>query len=309
MSTLNRRVNHRDRRRRRKQWGNSESILSVLIALPMLLAFLYFAWGPIVSGVITSFQANSFSMTGEWVGIENYTYVLGDPLLGRAILNTLLFAAVIFAFGVPVPLVFAVIVGELRRRRGLFAVLAYLPVIIPPVAGILLWKTFYYPDGTGVLNTLFSAVGLGPFEWLQSPEWALPSIVIFIIWSTSGGTAIIYLAAITGVRVDLYEAAELDGAGIWRRVWNVTFPQMRGVILIILLLQLIATLQLFAEPFLFTGGGPGDATLTIMLLIYRYAFNGAGDFAAATALSVLLAAFLAIVSLIYLYATRKWSKV
>lgn len=289
------------------RWLRSEALIAIALALPMVVAFVYFAWGPIVTGVVMSFQANDFARTGEWVGVENYTYVLGDPLLVRAIINTLIFAALIFAVGVPVPLFFAVIVGEVRKRRGLFSALAYLPVVIPPVAGILLWKTFYYPDETGLLNTLLKTLGLGPFEWLQSPVGALPSIVVFVIWSTAGGTAIIYLAALTGVRVDLYEAAELDGAGIWRRMWHVTFPQMRGIILIVLLLQIIAALQLFAEPFLFTNGGPGDATLTIMLLIYRYAFNGGGDFGAATALSVLLAVCLAVVSVVYLRATKRWS--
>ena len=128
-------------------------------------------------------------------------------------------------------------------------------------------------------------------------------------WANAGATIIIYLAALIGVNPELYEAASVDGAGLLRKVWHITLPQIRGVLLVTLILQIIGTAQVFLEPYLFTDGGPVHATLTVMLLIYNYAFGNSlgGDFGKATALSLMLAGFLVVFSLVYLRATRSWS--
>jgi len=182
-------------------------------------------------------------------------------------------------------------------------------VVVPPVVAVLLWRFFYDPRSEGVFNALLAGVGLGPFPWLQSQTWAMPSLVLEATWAAAGGTVIIYLAALTSVPSELYDAAEVDGASIWRKVFHVTLPHLRGVLLITLILQLIGTAQVFLEPYLFTGGGPANATLTILLLIYRYAFGQSlgGDYGQATALSLLLAVFLALMSLAYFRLTRSWS--
>nr|WP_264292649.1 sugar ABC transporter permease [Tessaracoccus defluvii] len=117
----------------------------------------------------------------------------------------------------------------------------------------MLWKFFYDGSPTGVFNTILGWVGLGPFPWYQDAGWAMPSLVLAATWAGAGGTIIIYLAALTGVPPELYEAAEMDGAGIWHKIWHVTLPQLRGVIYITLILQIIATAQVFLEPYLFTG--------------------------------------------------------
>jgi multiple sugar transport system permease protein len=121
---------------------------------------------------------------------------------------------------------------------------------------------------------------------------------------------IIYLAALRGISPDLYEAAAVDGAGLWEKVWHITLPQLRGVLLVTLILQIIGTAQVFLEPYLFTSGGPNNSTITVLLLIYNYAFGNSlgGDYGEATALSLMLAGFLALLSLIYLRATRSWSQ-
>jgi multiple sugar transport system permease protein len=208
-----------------------------------------------------------------------------------------------------IPLIAAVLMSEVRRRRGLYSVLAYLPVVIPPVVAVLLWKTFYDGGPTGVFNTILGWVGLGPYPWLQSQQTALPSLVLESTWANAGATVIIYLAALVGVNQELYEAASVDGASLWRKIWHVTLPQIRGVLLVTLILQIIGTAQVFLEPYLFTSGGPANSTLTVLLLIYNYAFGSSlgGDYGAATALSLMLAGFLAIFSLVYLRATRSWS--
>jgi multiple sugar transport system permease protein len=212
-------------------------------------------------------------------------------------------------FGYPIPLIAAVLMSELRRGRGIYSAFAYLPVVIPPVVAVLLWKTFYDAGSTGVFNTVLGWVHLGPYPWLQSPDWAMPSLVLEATWANAGATMIIYLAALTSVNPELYEAAAVDGATIWRKVWHVTLPQLRGVLLVTMILQIIATAQVFLEPYLFTSGGPANSTLTVLLLIYNYAFGNSlgGDYGKATALSLMLAVFLAVFSWIYLRATRSWS--
>jgi len=296
------------RRRRRgfTRWWHGGGPAAVLFAVPVVLVFAYFSWGPIVRGLVMSVQSSGTAAPAEFVGVENFSYVLTDPLLPTAVGNTFYFALLALLFGFPVPLFLAVFFAELRRRRWLFTVLAYLPVVVPPVVAILLWKVFYTPSADGLFNAALGVVGLGPYPWLNSPTMAMPAIVLAATWASAGSAVIIYLAALSGVRAELYEAAELDGAGIWQRVRHVTIPQLRGVILVMLLLQLIGTMQVFTEPFLFTGGGPQHATLTILLMIYNYAFVD-GDYGAATALSLLLSVVLAVLSATYQLATRRWS--
>ncbi|MDQ1710326.1 MAG: multiple sugar transport system permease protein [Frankiaceae bacterium] len=199
--------------------------------------------------------------------------------------------------------------SEVRRFRGLFSALAYLPVVVPPVVSVLLWRVFYDASSRGLFNTVLHSVGLGPIPWLQDQATAMPSIVIEATWAAAGGTVIIYLAALTSIAPELYEAAGIDGSGIWRKVWHITLPQLRAVMLITLILQIMGTAQVFLEPFLFTGGGPNKSTLTVLLLIYNYAFanSAGGDYGAATALSLMLAGFLGLLSAIYFRATRGWS--
>jgi multiple sugar transport system permease protein len=282
---------------------------TLVFLLPLLFCFVLFSWRPIVDAAIMAFQRTNLITPARWVGLENFATVLSDPLLGTAVGNTLVFAALALLFGYPVPLVVAVLMSEVRRARGLFSALAYLPVVVPPVVAALLWKFFYDGSPTGVFNTVLGWFGAGPVPWLSGQDWAMPSIVLFATWSAAGGTIIIYLAALVGVAPELYDAAEVDGAGIWRKVWHVTLPQMRGVLLVTFILQIIGTAQVFLEPFLLTGGGPANSTMTVLMLIYRYAFQSSlgGDYGAATALSLMLAGVLAVFSVIYFRLTRGWS--
>ncbi|MEU3215028.1 sugar ABC transporter permease [Streptomyces sp. NPDC006971] len=287
------------------RWVGQGGITTILFGLPMVLCFAYFSWWPIVQSVRLSFEQTNLIGPATWVGLDNFRHVLEDPLLWTAVENTALFAVLALLIGFPLPLFLAVLIAELRRGGTLFRILAYLPVAIPPVVSVLLWKVFYDPDG-GLFNQLLAHVGLGPYPWLQSTDTAMLSIVLESTWAGFGSTVIIYLAALGSVPTELYEAAEIDGAGIWRRVWHITLPSLRGVVLIMLLLQIIGTLQVFTEPFVMTDGGPEDSTVTVLMLIYNYAFQN-GDFGAATALSVLLALVLGALSAIYLRATRSWS--
>jgi multiple sugar transport system permease protein len=290
-------------------WVRNGGLATLLFALPLLLVFGAFSWYPIVRTFVMSLQHTNLVGPAEWVGFDNFRTVIHDPLLPTAIKNTAYFALLALVFGYPIPLVAAVLMSEVRKRRGIYSALAYLPVVIPPVVAVLLWKTFYDASSDGVFNTVIGWFHLGPYPWLQSQQWAMPSLVLESTWANAGGTVIIYLAALTGVNSELYEAAAVDGAGIWRKVWNITLPQLRGVLLVTMILQIIGTAQVFLEPYLFTSGGPANSTLTVLLLIFNYAFANSlgGDYGSATALSLMLAVFLAIFSWVYLRATRSWS--
>jgi multiple sugar transport system permease protein len=304
-----------ERRRRRPRrsvatWVRGGGLSTFLFLLPLLIVFGLFSWYPIVRTVLMSLQHTNLVQAPTWVGLDNFQAVLHDPLFPIAVKNTLYFAFLALIFGYPIPLAAAVLMSEARWARGSYSALAYLPVVIPPVVAVLLWKTFYDGGSVGVFNTILGWVGLGPWPWLQSPTWAMPSLVLESTWANAGATVIIYLAALTAVNRDLYEAASVDGAGLWRKVWHVTLPQLRGVLLVTMILQIIGTAQVFLEPYLFTSGGPANATLTVLLQIYNYAFGNSlgGDYGKATALSLMLAGFLTVFSLVYLRATRSWSQ-
>ncbi|MEV0788631.1 sugar ABC transporter permease [Kribbella sp. NPDC050459] len=269
------------------------------------MIFGYFSWGPIARGLLLAFQKTNLVTPALWVGLDNFHRVLQDPLLVTAARNSLWFAILSAVIGFPLPILLALHIAELRRTRGLATVLAYLPAVIPPVVSVLLWKQLFQPDGNGLFNTVLGWFGFGPEPWLQSAASAMPSIVLQATWAGFGSSAVIYVAALMSVNPDLYDAAELDGASIARRTWHITLPQIRGVMVLMLLLQLIGTLQVFTEPFLMTGGGPNNSTVTLLMLIYRYAFVN-GDFGGASALSVLLALSLAVISLLYFRLSRRW---
>lgn len=296
----------RSPRRAWRRWLGRGGPAKVAFALPLIFIFGYFSWWPILNGIVMSVQHTNLVEAPEFVGWSNFVYVLTDPLLPKATLNTIYYALLALLFGFPVPLLLATFMAELRGTRRLYSVLAYLPVLVPPVVAVLLWKFFYSPDPNGLFNSVLGWIGVGPFAWLNSADLVIPSIVLESTWAYSGSAVIIYLAALTAVRRELYEAAELDGAGILRRTWHITLPQIRGVLLVMLLLQIINTMQVFTEPFIFTNGGPNNASTTLLLMIYNYAFLN-GDYGAATALSVLLALALGFLSAIYFMLTRRAS--
>jgi multiple sugar transport system permease protein len=286
-----------------------DSLSTFGFLLPLLLVFGLFAWFPIIRALVMSVQETNLVSPPTFVGLENFARVIADPQFGIALANTGWFALLALIFGFPIPIILAVVMSEVRRGRGLYSALAYLPVVIPPVVAVLLWRFFYDASSRGVFNTILGWAGVGPLPWLQSASTAMPSIVIEATWANAGATVIIYLAALIAVPRELYDAADVDGASIWQKIVHVTLPQLRSVLLVTLILQLLATAQLFTEPLLFTHGGPINSTLTVLLLIYRYAFQNSlgGDYGMAAALSLMLAVFLALFTAGYYRLTRNWS--
>jgi multiple sugar transport system permease protein len=296
------------RRRGIRRHLTRDGLSTVAFLLPMLVVFGLFAWFPIMRALVMSVQETNLVSEPRFVGLDNFATVIADPQFAIAVGNTAWFAFLALVFGFPIPIILAVLMSEVRRGRGVYSALAYLPVVVPPVVSVLLWRFFFDASDHGVFNSILGAVGLGPLPWLQSAASAMPSIVIEATWANAGATVIIYLAALVAVPPEQYDAADVDGASIWQKVRNITLPSIRHVLFLTLILQLIATAQLFTEPLLFTGGGPNNSTLTVLLLIYRYAFQNSlgGDYGLAAALSLMLAVFLALFTAGYYRLTRSW---
>lgn len=267
-----------------------------------LICFALFSWYPAIRAVIIAFQKYTPGSAPEWVGTDNFTQVFQDPEFGAAWRNTLMFTLIALLIGFAVPFLMALVLNELRHAKSFFRVVVYLPVMIPPVVSALLWKWFYDP-GAGLANEVLSTLHLPTSNWSNGADTALISLVIVATWANLGGTVLIYLAALQGIPGELYEAAELDGANILQRIRHVTIPQTRFIILMLMLLQIIATMQVFTEPFVITGGGPENSTVTILYLIYKYAFLY-NNFGGACALSVMLLLVLGLFSALYLRLTR-----
>lgn len=273
--------------------------------LPVLLITGVFVYYPIILGILYAFQSVDFIRANQWVGFQNFTRVLSDPQFGKAWSNTFLYTLLVIVFAQLLPLLMAMAMHEIRVWKRFFQVAAYLPAVVPPVASALLWNWLFDPS-RGLLNAALQTFGLKSHLWLSSSSEALASIGVITVWAGWGFAALVYLAALQTVPPELYEAAEIDGAGALARIRYVTLPHVRGLMLILIILGVIGSMQLFTEPYVLTQGGPVSSTTTVVLLIYRYAF-AYGDIGGASALSVTLLIFLALFSALYMWLTRKIS--
>ncbi|MGH3431421.1 MAG: carbohydrate ABC transporter permease [Thermocrispum sp.] len=286
----------------RRAAGARRNLTAYALMAGGLVCFGLFAWYPTVRAFALAFQEADFGGGSQWVGLANFERLIADPEFAQAWVNTGLFTGMALLIGFAVPFVLAVLINELRHAKGMFRLLVYLPVMVPPAVTALLWNWFYDP-GPGLFNSVLRALDLPTSAWTDSTSTSLLSLVLVATWANLGGATLIYLAALQSIPGELYESAELDGAGLFRRLWHVTLPQTRFVILVLLLLQIVATMQEFTYPFIMTGGGPGDSTITVLYLIYKYAFVY-GDFGAACALTAMLFVVLGTFSAGYLWLTR-----
>ena len=270
-----------------------------------ILCFALFSWYPIIRELLLSFQhLNLVGQSEGWGGWRNYERMLNDPNFWTSVRVTLVFTGLALVFGYAVPFALAVGLNELRHARSYFRLLVYLPVMMPPVAAAYLWKWFYYPDNSGLFNSLLHSLHLPTSTWLQSSNntFAILCMVFFSTWTNMGSGVLIYLAALQSIPGELYEAAELDGAGILKRVWHVTIPQTRLILSLMLLLQIVATTQTFTESLVLTGGANGTGTL--VYLLYQDATNF-DNFGGSAAIGVVLLVFLGLFSGAYLWLNRR----
>jgi multiple sugar transport system permease protein len=277
-----------------------------------VLCFTFFSWYPIVREVIMSFQKAVYGGY-TWAGWSNYVRIFRDPTFWQAWRNTLEFTVLALVIGYALPFAVAIVLNELRHARGYLRVLVYLPVMLPPASALLLFAYFYNPQ-YGLFDDILRFLHLPASQWVFSPgsgfvSTAMVSVVIASTWMNMGAATLIYLAALQNIPGELYEAAELDGAGLLSRIRHITIPQTRLILLMLLLLQVVATMQMFVESFVLTngGGGVGDNTLSVVMLIYQYAFamSGASNYNSASALGVVLMLVLAVFSGGFLWATRE----
>jgi len=265
--------------------------------LPALCFYGIFQWYPILYNFVLAFQRYIPGLSAQWVGLRNFERVLNDWLLPLAFKNTLLYTGLTLLIGFVVPIIVAVALMELRRGRGFFRLAVYMPNIIPAIALYVLWLFLFNP-AVGLLNQILVFLGLPALDWLLSSNTALVSLVIMSTWANFGSTAVLYMASLSAISEDFYEAAEIDGAGIWRRIRHITLPALKPTILLLLLLQILFTVQVLQEPLIMTGGGPNNATMTLMYMVYNYAFVYA-DFGRAGALGIMVFAFLMFLSILY----------
>lgn len=286
---------------RRIRWADQLS--AYLFLLPALLIFALFAWYPIIRTGIFSFQNVSLNGESTWVGLDNFERMLIDPAFGLAWRNSVLFAGFSLAMGFFVPIIVGIMVNELRRGKGFFRLVYFLPTVIPITISLIIWRLIYNPDN-GFLNAAVHLIGIKPQSWLQDPKLVKQSIILILTWANFGSTLLIYLAALQDIPVEYYEAAELDGATTFQRIRRITFPHLYPTMIVTFILQIIAVVQIFTEPFLLTQGGPNNASLTPVLVIYRKAFLN-NDFGLASAWSLALIIILGIFSTIYMRITRR----
>lgn len=272
-----------------------------------LACFAVFAWYPMVRTFILSFQQTNLIDEPTWVGFDNFGTVIDDPAFGQAWLNTLEFTLLALVCGYGVPFVIALVLNELRHARAYLRFVVYLPVMLPPIVAVLMFRWFFDP-GPGLFNQVLDLFGLPGLAWLDSSSTALISLVIVSTWMNLGSGTLIYLAALQNIPGELYEAAELDGAGILRRIRHITIPQTRLILLLMLMLQIVATMQVFIEPFMLTLGGPENATVTVAYLMYQYAFVYGGNYGAGGALGLMLMLVLLVFAAAQLRLTRQESR-
>jgi multiple sugar transport system permease protein len=268
------------------------------------LCFAVFSWYPMVREVVMSFQRTRRGVT-TWVGWQNYIRLWHDASFFAAWRNTAMFTVLALAFGYALPFLIAVLLNELRHGQAYLRALVYLPVMLPPASALLLFRYAYDPSGAGIFNYLLRALHLPTSQWTQSTTMAIPSLVIASTWMNMGAAILIYLAALQNIPGELYEAAELDGAGLLRRMWTVTVPQTRLILSLMFLLQVVATMQLFIEPLILAGGaGVEDSTTSVVYLMYQHAFRQ-NDLGGAAALGVMLLVVLAGFSALYVRLSPK----
>jgi multiple sugar transport system permease protein len=245
---------------------------------PALGAIALFFFLPVLASLLLSLTDFDVYAIGDpetlrFVGLRNYGTLLRDPLFWTALGNTLLFVLVGGPLSVAVSLVAALLVNARAvRLRGLFRTVLFLPVVTTLVAVAVVWRAFYHPR-TGPLAQAFAALGVEPVDWLGDPRFAMPAIIAMAVWKNFGFNMVIFLAGLQGIPERLYEAARIDGAGAWQQVRRITLPMLAPTLLFVSLSTAIGAFQLFAEPYVMTQGGPGDATLSIVLLMYREGFR------------------------------------
>jgi multiple sugar transport system permease protein len=279
------------RKRPARRWTRSD-LAGYLFVLPSLAAVLVFFFYSSADVLVTSFFRHQAFRRVGFAGLANYERVLGDRLFWQGLVNTLYMGALSLAIGLPFSLVIATLIKDLPTGQGFFKSLFFIPIITSLIAATLMFQFILYPDSHGLVNVVLGLVGIKPLRWFASPTWAPIGIVLLNLWRGTGYNVVIWLAGLLSIPVELYEAAEIDGASRLRRWWSITIPSLEPIFVFLLITGTIAALRRFAEVFAIGGedGVPGGSLMTVVLYIYRYigGADSVGNFGVATAASILL---------------------
>lgn len=294
-------------RKRRLTSTFKEAIAAYLFLSPVLLLFLIFIAGPVVSAVVISFFKWDLLSTARFTGLDNYVKLFADPTVLQAIGNTFVFTfwSIVLHLGLGLLLALAV-------NRRLPAALKYFlrtayffPLLMSWSSVSLLWK-FALDPSFGFINYYLGLLGIQAPNWLISPQWAMPTLIFVDLWRTLGFTFIILLAGLQSVPVYLHEAARIDGAGVWQRFWNVTIPGMSPTLFFASVMTFIGAFQIFEPMLIMTdGGGPGSATRSMVLHIYETGFR-TFDMGYASTISLVVLFVIMVVTLVQMYGSRFW---
>ncbi|ABX31677.1 binding-protein-dependent transport systems inner membrane component [Petrotoga mobilis SJ95] len=278
---------------------------------PSIILLLIFMLIPIVVSLVISFTDFDVYAIYNWgnasfIGFENYVNLMHDPLFWRALLNTLYALVVAMPITIVLSLSFAALINrEATYFKNFFKVSFYLPSITNTVAIAIVWAWMLNPD-YGLLNWFLGLFGIQGPNWLGDPLWAMPSVIMLVVWKAVGYNIILFTAGLQNIPDYLYEAAELDGASRFQQFLHVTIPSLRPTIFFVTVMTVIGYLQLFEEPYMLTSGGPLNATLSIVLYLYRQGFE---FFKLGYSSSIAFVLFLIIFALTYIQMRARRSEV
>ena len=275
-----------------------------LLLIPAVFAMYVMIWRPSVMGIVWSF----FKMQGyapkEFVGMRNYVRVVTNTEFWPIILNTLKYVMWSFIIGFIPPILIAFMLNEMMHFRSTMRIIIYLPAILPGITILLLWYYIYLPNDMGMLNMLLAKFGIAPYGWLEDPNFNILYIIIQMTWAGFPGTMFLYYTTIQGISIDLYEAATIDGAGPFMRFWNVSLPQISGLLILNVVRQLIGVFQVMQEPMVLTGGGPNNSSASLGYQMYKYGIVD-GRVGQALALGTITFVILIVATLFYFKLNKK----
>ena len=243
-----------------------------MLVSPYLIHLLVFTTFPVIFSLLLTFNKWNIISPMEWVGTDNWQRLFNDRLFWLAILNTVKFLVIHIPLQIIVALSLAEVLNQNIKFKGFFRAAFFLPVVVSGVVITILWQQIYGFE-TGVLNRLLVKAGMGKVGWLIDPNIAMVSIAIMATWKNVGLYVILFLIGLQTVPKQYYEAADLEGASHWQKFWNITLPMINPTMFMVVILSTIGGFSLFIEPYIMTGGGPLNSTLSAVLYIYKQAFE------------------------------------
>jgi multiple sugar transport system permease protein len=247
-------------------------LTGLLFISPWLAGFLVFTLYPVASSCYYSFCDYDVLSGPVWVGTLNFREMAGDAVFWQALGNTAVFAAFALPLGLALSLLIAVLLNAGIRGQGAYRLLYFLPSLVPLVATAMIWL-WIFNGHFGLLNHALGRIGISGPDWLADPHWTKPALILTVLWGV-GNAVVIYLAALQDVPRQLYESAQIDGAGALRQLWHITLPMISPVIYFNLVMGIIGSLQVFAQPYIMMrNGGPGRSALFYAVYLFENAFR------------------------------------